>query len=807
MTPAQNSTQYDTPLMKQYSQLKNEAGDALLFFRMGDFYELFASDAVLAAKILNITLTSRDKRSDNPMPMAGVPFHSAEGYIDRCLRAGYRVAIAEQTEDPSQAKGLVERKIVRTFTPAIQFGTEEKEAARLAFVLLEKEKYICVQLSPATGDLYVEAEFTKEELLTDTSFSSVRHTIFFSQSLPLDLTHALGAMDNMLIEELHSVSYSRHQAREFLRMHYPQIVFDEKNLSLEFALYVILRYTADTQKVERLSHLKPILPLKFKNGMRLDHKVVVQLDGEELFQSINHTQTSMGTRALKHMFLTPLASSDRISETQARVRAYAGIYLREGLTKLLTEIYDFDRLLGRIATKLAQPRDIRALAESCKGAERISEILSDEKFAPEQRPLRQAVQEVSNLSARTLAQLKTELPGHTRDGGYFETGANAELDQLIRLTENAEAALLELEAKEREATKIGNLKVKYNRVFGYFIEVSSANLKSVPDHFIRRQTMTGAERFTTTELQTLEEQILSAGGKRKELERELFDSLLKDWSDLQVPLLEISKHIAQIDALQSLAALSFRPGYSFPVIDDSYGIHLKNCRHPVLEILQGSAFIPNDVMMDGKTDRVWILTGPNMGGKSTLMRQVAQVLWLGQIGAPIPATEARWGVIDGLFTRIGAQDALSQGRSTFMVEMTELAQILHHATKRSFIVLDEIGRGTSTFDGMSVAWASIEHLAKDTHARVMVATHYQELTELSETLKCVQNYHLEVLEDDGKLRFSFKLSKGPSGRSFGIHVAELAGLPTKLIERSWTVLAKLEAKHGHQAQASLFDQI
>ncbi len=793
--------------MRQYGALKAEAGDALLFFRMGDFYELFSEDAVLAAKILNITLTSRDKKAENPMPMAGVPFHSAEGYIDRCLRAGYRVAIAEQTEDPSLAKGLVERKIVRIFTPAIQFGSGEREAARLALILPNGSHYVCVQLAPATGDLYVERAFTEEELISDTSFSAVKHAIAFSQELPITLAHALASMDNLLFEEIHSVSYSKDRAREYLRKNYPQIVLDEKNRSIEFALYVILRYTADTQRVDRLSHLKPILPLRSQKGMRLDHKVVVQLDGEELFQNINQTHTSMGTRALRQMFLTPHADEVVIASVQERVKAYTGPALKTSLAKLLGEIYDFDRLLGRIATLLASPRDIRALAESCKGAARLAEVLSDQKFLPEQQALKKAIEAVSLLSERTLLQLKTELPPHTRDGGYFNVGASAELDQLIRLTENAESALFELEAKEREATNISNLKVKYNRVFGYFIEVSTANLKSVPAHFIRRQTMTGAERFTTTELSTLEEQILNAGGKRKELEKELFESLLKEWTVLQIPLLEISKQVAQIDALQSLAALSLRPGYSFPVINASNEIYLKNSRHPVLEILQDSAFIPNDVSMDGKTDRVWILTGPNMGGKSTLMRQVAQILWLGQIGAPVPATEARWGAIDGLFTRIGAQDALSQGRSTFMVEMTELAQILHHTTKKCFIVLDEIGRGTSTFDGMSVAWASIEHLAKDTSARVMVATHYQELTELSETMKCVNNYHLEVIEESGKLKFSFKIKKGPSGRSFGIHVAELAGLPTKLIERSWTVLAKLEAKHGHQSQPSLFDQL
>jgi DNA mismatch repair protein MutS len=799
----------ETPVMKQYGALKLEAGDALLFFRMGDFYELFADDAVLAAKILNITLTSRDKKAANPIPMAGVPFHSAEGYIDRVLRAGYRVAIAEQTEDPSLAKGLVERKIIRTFTPAIQFGTSSDEAPRLALVISNGEHFTCVQFSPATGDLYVETHFTQSELLSDTSFSSVRHVLVFPQTLPIELLQALGSMDNVLLEELHSVSYSKDAAKEFLRQNYPQIVIEERSAnSLEFALYVLLRYTADTQKVARLNHLKPMLPLRASNGMVLDHKAVVQLDGEELFQNINHTHTSMGARVLRRWFLTPDASAARIFKTQSRVRAYSGLKVSEGLGPNLKSIYDLDRLLGRIATGLANPRDIQSLAQSCKSANALALTLNDPIFDQERLPLLDALQSIDTLVQETLKNLKDELPNHTRDGGYFTLGAHPELDGLIRLTENAEQALLALESREREESGISNLKVKYNRVFGYFIEVSSANVKSVPPHFERRQTMTGAERFSTPELSALEDQLLQAGGKRKELEKELFDDLIARWANMQESVLRVSLQVARIDAFQSLATLLKRPGYSFPEINDSNEIFLKNCRHPVLEALQGASFVPNDFHMEGKSDRVWILTGPNMGGKSTLMRQIAQILWLGQIGAPVPATEARWGVIDGLFTRIGAQDALSQGRSTFMVEMTELAQILHQATKRSFIVLDEIGRGTSTFDGMSVAWASIEHLAKETTARVMVATHYQELTELTETLKCVRNHHLEVLEEAGKLRFSFKLKDGPSGRSFGIHVAELAGLPPKLIERSWTVLAKLESKQSStKQQPSLFDQL
>jgi len=826
-----------TPLMKQYWDLKKQAPDALLLFRMGDFYELFDEDAITASKILEITLTSRDRNKPNPMPMAGVPHHSVQGYIQRLLKAGKKIAIGEQIEDTSPtSKGtsekgasstkIVKREIVRILTPAVQFDAEGSEANYLATVVhtgenSNQKKWILACLEPSTGEVLVGDPMDLPSVLDEIKRMSIRHLLFLD-------SHGLGDSgikpeqlalpDSVLVEALPKNYLSREKATDLLKHHY-----EIENLSTFasheaglFALGVLVLYTLRTQQLERLAHLRLPEPLQKPKALVLGPNTAQHLDLADLFELINRTRCTLGTRQLRRWILSPLCVESEILARQSAVMELSNRWkeLGEKICTLIAKIYDLERICGRINTRLANPRDTFALGQSLSALGILYPLLSNCE-APGLIELHQAAKSLfemlSPLAEKITRIQKEEAPLVSRDGGIFKTGTTPELDHLISLTEDGQKWLVDLEARERESTGIPSLKVRYNRVFGYYIEITQAHLKNAPAHYQRKQTMVGAERFFTEELKKFEEEILTASVKQKSLEQELFNQLLNEIQIQTAPIMEAARVIGQMDALTSLAQMARFPGWNFPQIDGSLALEIRAGRHPVVDQAKRGSFVPNDLSLSPQTRLTLLITGPNMGGKSTVMRQVALIIILGQMGAPVPAQEAHWGAVSSVFTRIGAQDAIAKGQSTFMVEMSELAHILHRSDERSFIILDEIGRGTSTYDGISVAWATLEWICKEIRARTLFATHYHELIKLATTLPLLANAHMAVestkKSNQGSLRFLYELREGPTNESFGIHVAQLAGLPKAVIQRAWNILGELEsgAEPRSQAQLSLFD--
>ena len=798
-----NAPECSTPLMKQFIKLKETAGEAFLFFRMGDFYELFGQDAVDAAPILGITLTSRDKRSDNPVPMAGIPYHSSTNYIQKLLNAGKKVSIAEQFLPPGQdadsVKGIVDRQIIRTFTPAVQFELSGKTESRfLGTITPDGKNWVLALLDPATGIVKISHSMSLEALLADNSLINIRHFLKSSAKTPISFIELIQAQEKTLLEEIPHNWIADADTSLFLKKQYARAVLHPllENEAAQKTLSLLIQYVIKSQGLETLSHLHEPVSLYESDRLVVGPHTHLHLDSEDLFKLINQCATSMGSRTLHGWLDSPFKNVKTIEAQQTAVKELAAESLESAqIHANLKEVYDLDRILGRVSTKLAHPRDTYALGTSLKNAFLLTEKLSrfqsnnlrtlSENFNKVEKDLRE-------ITDRILRTQKSDAPLHTRDGGIFELGTDPELDRLIKLTTEGEKFLVDLEVREREATGIGSLKVKYNRVFGYFIEISSANLKNVPAHYQRKQTTVGGERFFTEELKKFEEEILTASFKQKALETSLFQKLLEELNTHAESLKILSESVGELDALLSLSFLASKSAWCFPKIDESFNLKLIHSRHPVVdEVLRGQ-FVANSVELSPITARTLMITGPNMGGKSTVMRQIAQVILLGQMGAPVPAKEASWGVFHSLYTRIGAQDAIAKGQSTFMVEMVELAHILSHANDRSFVVLDEIGRGTSTYDGMSVASASLEHLHTKSGARIVFATHYHELTELEARLPGLKNAHMKVLDEKGKLTFLYELASGRSSKSFGIQVAELAGLPKPVIKQAWNILKGLE---------------
>ncbi|MCC7440736.1 MAG: DNA mismatch repair protein MutS [Bdellovibrionales bacterium] len=805
-----------SPLMKQYSELKREAGDALLLFRMGDFYELFGEDAVTASRILEITLTSRDRNKPNPLPMAGVPHHSVQGYLQRLLQAGYKVAIGEQVGEPS-AKAIVRREITRVFTPAVQFDLEGSESAYLVTAVRAEEARPGTQplwtlacLEPATGEVRVSTPLGEPELLDELLALPVRHLLRLEDHLPEDPCARFQAeAPHALVERLPANYLSAERAAEVVRANY-----GIENLDSLFgtgreahAVGVLIHYALRTQQQSRLEHLAPPAPLHAPDALVYGPRTAEHLDllpspagGPNLFQFINRSRSALGARRLKRWLLEPLRDADEILLRQTAVRELSqDLPSQQALAAKLGEAYDLERILGRVATRLANPRDLLALARTLATLEPLAATLEAARspaLTQLRGELREANAEVSALCLTLLRTLREDAPLTSRDAGIFNPGADPELDRLITLTEEGQRWLVELEAREKEATGIPSLKVRYNRVFGYYIEVTKANLRAVPERYQRKQSMVNAERFFTEELKKFEDEIVTADSRRRALEQRLFEGVIDSVRELHASISRSARLLGELDALSALARLGAQPGWVFPAIDDSLDLEIEGGRHPLVDQNAGGRFVPNDLSLNPESRRVLLITGPNMGGKSTVMRQSALIVILGQMGAPVPAARARWGAVSSVFTRIGAHDSIARGQSTFMVEMGELAHILSRADERSLILLDEIGRGTSTYDGISVACATMEWICRKVRARTLFATHYHELTRLDSQFRVLKNAHMAVegakALQGGNLRFLYKLREGPANESFGIHVARLAGLPSPLIERAWKILAELE---------------
>lgn len=785
--------------MRQYGSLKREVPDCLLLFRMGDFYELFHEDAVVGARILEIALTSREKNKENPTPMAGIPHHSAQGYIQKLLKAGKKVAIAEQMGEPSPHEKLVIRQIVRILTPGVHFDPESSDPNYLGIALFLDKKWILACLDASTGEVLLSRPLTTQELNQELDRLPIRHFLYQGA----EAEYLSGVLTGVLKEVLPPSSVITHQeAIKVLESHYPPDLLKSSlfNPASTIAIATLILYVLKTQHQKQLTHLQKPQPLRPPETLILGPQTAEHLDLAGLFRLIDHTRSTLGRRELKRWLHAPFYSLVKITQRQEALQECSA-QVHTAIAQACSDIYDLERLCGKLTTGLAQPQDTLALGQSLSQLKVISTWLK-----PFQSVTLRALSEQFELVCKTLLPLATHItscqkedaPPTAKEGGVFLHGFDSELDRLLSLSQEGEKWLLELEKKERESTGIPSLKVRYNRVFGYFIEITQSHLKNVPPHYQRKQTMVGAERFFTEELKKFEEEILTASIRQKQLEHELFLELLEKIKIHIEAIMLAAQSIGTVDALLSLSKLVKTPGWCFPKIDSSLDLNLKGGRHPLVDSAAVGSFIPNDLHLSSQNHSTLIITGPNMGGKSTFMRQTALILILGQMGAPVPAKQASWGIVSSIYTRIGAQDAITRGQSTFMVEMSELAHILHHADERSFIILDEIGRGTSTYDGISVAGSTLEWISKKRGARTLFATHYHELTQLEKRLSHLANAHMAVQThpETGELRFLYQLQPGPSNESFGIQVAQLAGLPHPVIERAWEILKELENTHS-----------
>ncbi len=821
--PPASATEPSTPLMRQYTAIKKQHPNALLFFRLGDFYELFFDDAVTASRELQITLTSRNKEKGIAVPMCGVPYHAADGYISKLIRKGYKVAICDQMEDPRFAKKLVRREVTRVVTPGTaadaNLGSEENTfLAALTRFTDPKGTPVAgfAALDLSTGEFRAtefSGEAAERRILEELEQLRPREVLFAS-SLPLFETgaahpHSAGRLwaETPLDDWVFAPDYA-----------IPLVENQFGVLSLEgfglagraaaaSAAGAILHYVRSTQR-GTLDHVDRIGFYERQNCLVLDAVSVRNLElieplfagsgeGITLFRSLDATLTPMGKRLLRAWMLRPSLDISEINQRLDAVGEFTReLMAREELRRAFDGILDIERLLSRVTLEAANPRDVLALAASLAKVPGLRSALAKAK-AERMLTLHDQVDELTDLRTRIERTITEEPPLTFSDGGVIRAGVESELDDLRELSRNSKQYLARIEERERQRTGIGSLKVKFNSIFGYYIEISKANLHLAPPDYERKQTLVNAERFTTPELKEYEAKILDAQEKIVEIERRIFAELRAAIAAEARRIRQTALALAEVDVLASLAHLAAVRGYCRPEFDRSSDIEIREGRHPVVEQqdLSGVAqrFVPNDLFLNSTSHAILVLTGPNMGGKSTYLRQAALIVIMAQMGSFVPARTARLGVVDRIFTRIGASDNLARGRSTFMVEMTETAAILNTATPRSLILLDEIGRGTATYDGLALAWAVVEYLHARTRAKTLFATHYHELTDLADHLSGVKNYHVSVKESAGGIVFLRKVEPGAAGRSFGIDVAKLAGLPVEVIGRAREVLKEHES--------------
>jgi len=821
-----------TPMLKQYQDIKHQHPGTLLFFRLGDFYELFFDDAVIGSKELEITLTARHRERGNPVPMCGVPYHAAGGYISKLVRKGYRVAICEQTEDASKTTKLVRREVVRIITPGTAIDSQlldSRENSYLASVFGSGSGMAAAFLDLSTG------EFQATQFAGDTAWQRVleqldcfapREIIFPKSHEPLlrsgvesdDGDGSISAEGASGVDPLTFSGYqpalipldewffSFDRARELLLSHFAVASlegFGFRGHDLAAAAAGgVLHYVRETQKddaahITGLSYFEPNDYLILDQPTVRNLELVEALDGSRartLIGVIDETVTGMGARLLKQWLLRP---SMKPGELNARLDAVEelknALILRDRLRSELKRITDLERLMARISLGRANARDLVALKASADAIPHIKEMLAD-ATASLLEVLAENLDELQDLRELIGESIGDEPPATLTDGGYIRAGYNQELDELRALSTSGKSFIAAIESRERQRTGISSLKVKFNNVFGYFIEISKANLKSVPSEYERKQTLTNAERYTTSELKEYEAKVLGAEERISEMEQALFAEIRQIVSIETKRVQSVAHALAVLDSLLSLAEVAARRNYCRPTLTEDDEIYIRTGRHAVIEAT-GERFIPNDTYLNNSTDRLLIITGPNMGGKSVYLRQAALITILAQIGSFVPADEARIAIVDRVFTRVGASDSLARGRSTFMVEMTETANILNTATPRSLILLDEVGRGTSTFDGLSLAWAIAEYLHDNPQhaAKTLFATHYHEMTELAKLLPGVRNYQMAVKESGGTIVFLRRVVEGTASKSYGIEVARLAGLPRAVTERAREILLNLEA--------------
>ena len=797
----------DTPLMKQYKEIKSNFEDSILFFRLGDFYEMFFEDAVKASRELGLTLTSRNKEKNVDIPLAGVPFHSADSYITKLVSKGYKVAICEQTEDPKMAKGIVKREVVKIITPGTVVDVEALDAKSnnyLMSILKIENKFGIAYIDITTGEFKVtevekDDDFVKlfneinkiepkEVLVTEDFYGEIKEKLDdFLQKNDSVVTFVSKVRDSAkyLMDYFEIVSLESYGIKD------KKAIIGAAAMALDYAATMQVEHELTVEKIEfvNISNYAEINAITSRNLELLKNQREKTVYGSLLWV-LDECKTSMGTRLLKRFINNPLLNIEKIRKRQEDVQYFIdNILIREDLREKLEDIYDLERLLGKIIFGSENGKDLTALKKTIKSAVEIMKILGNTDF-------------FKDIDANILFEcykiiddsINEDAPFSVREGGIIKSGYNAELDEIRNIMNSGKDFLLDIEQREREATGIRNMKIKFNKVFGYFIEITKANLDMVPEHYIRKQTLSNSERYITPELKKYEDTIINSKAKIEDLEYHLFKEISGKLKEHRKILSELAERLAYIDVMVSFAVSAIENDYAKPEMNEEYSFEIEGGRHPVVEKLIGRTdYVSNDTVFTEKESFV-VLTGPNMSGKSTYMKQIALISIMAQIGSFVPAKKANLSVIDKYLTRIGASDDILTGQSTFMVEMSEVSNILNNATEKSLIILDEVGRGTSTTDGVSIATAISMYIHDKIGAKTVFATHYHELTDLENKFAHIVNYRIEVDEKQGKVMFLRNIVKGGADKSYGIEVAKLAGLPKEILIESKKILKRLEQK-------------
>ncbi len=814
-----------TPLVRQYHQIKSQYPNYIVMFRLGDFYEMFNEDAKIASEVLNIALTKKHAGKGKTMPLAGIPYHALDSYLAKLIRAGHKVAICEQLEDPKKAKGLVKRDVVRVVTPGtvVEDTLLSDKANNFLVSVCEKGGIWGVAIVDLSTGAFAASEFDskkgREELFSEVSRLQPAE-LLVPESMRESAADLLDPSISVLITPLEDRTFDTEDGRRLLL---EQLAV--KNLegfgaqgltSAISAAGAIIRYLRNTQKTT-LIHINRLQVYSTSDFMILDYttqrslEIVRSLHGERegtLLSILDHTITSMGGRLLRTWILQPLKDKSAIDERiQAVQELYNHIGLREKLEVHLKGIYDLERIIARVGCRSANAKDLVALRLSLEQIPPLKSLLGKSQN-PLFKRLGDEINPLDDLGETLTSALVDNPPFSLREGNIFHDSYNAELDELRTITRDTKGWINRLRQREAQRTGIQNLKIGFNQVFGYYIEITRASLKSsppLPPDYVRKQTLVNAERFITPELKEKEEIILGAEERINALEFSLFESLRENVATFTRPIQELAGQIATLDCLNSHARAAIAGNYVAPTITEDGTIHIIEGRHPVLEAMDlGQPFVPNDIHLDPKSDQILLITGPNMAGKSTYIRQVALITLMAHIGSFVPAKEAHIGIVDRIFTRVGAMDYLTRGQSTFLVEMNETANILNNTTDKSLVILDEIGRGTSTYDGLSIAWAVVEYLHnyRRKKPKTLFATHYHELTALEEKLPRLKNYNAAVLEEKGKITFLYKIVSGSTDHSYGIYAAKVAGVPEKVVFRAKEILFDLECGNTINVEAA-----
>lgn len=795
-----------TPMMRQYLETKKNYEDAILFYRLGDFYEMFFEDAITASKELDLALTGRDGGLDEKIPMCGIPHHVFRNYLSRLIDKGYKVAICDQVEDPKLAKGIVKREVTKIVTPGTFTDTDYIEAGSNNFMMSLYVRDNSVSISyvdystgmlMSTSKVFINSTTRDEYIELIVSKISPKEVVLNKEAERyFDRTVLKNYLNEENIDEIKNKRYLEHLSSELkdelLNSKY------RENISLE----MLLNYLSNVSK-SKLNHIVKIAEINLEQKMILDENSMKNLEilkglnsnrkSGSLLEVLDYTKTSMGQRLLRRWIEEPLLNISEIKRRQDYVEEFkADFIFLDDVRSILASIIDIERQMVKISDDEINPSEFNALKDSLKSIMELKSYVEDSSFKNLQE-ISYRIDPLYNIIEEIDSMIIEDAPVKTVDVKFIKDGYSEELDELFKLSKDGKKFLIDLEAKEKEETGIKNLKIKYNKILGYFIEVTKSALDMVPDRYIRKQTLVGSERFFTIELKEMESKILNAHEEANTLQLKLYGNLIENFKRHTSLLLKVSEIVSEIDVLQGLAKSAIENKFVRPALNEDREISIKDGRHPIVEFKnRDDSFIPNDTVLDMDKNLIHIITGPNMAGKSTYMRQIALIVIMAQIGSFVPAKSCNIGIVDRIFTRIGASDNLSKGESTFMVEMKEVANILKNATDKSLIILDEVGRGTSTFDGMSIAWAIVEYISENIGAKTVFATHYHELSKIEETYKNVSNLNIKVKKDGEEIIFLRKIVEGWTDNSYGIDVAKLAGIDEKVTSRAEEILKSLE---------------